>query len=132
MTTTRTITLTGRPPVTITTADWPMVASASDREFDGEYDFQANETSKWFVGARRHSDGRSIVYATYSYDSNWRGRRDHAAKRGVLLGAKDDICEAIQDVCDDIAGAECQGNDCDRWPTLAAECIADMPTETLV
>lgn len=131
---TRTITITGRPPVRIAEVNWPLIASASDRDFDSQYEPQANQISKWFVGVRQHADGRAVVYATYSYDSNWQGARDHQARHGVLLPAGSDaaaICRAIRDVAEDMAAAEHDGEDAARWPTLAAECIADMPAETL-
>lgn len=130
----RTITLTDRPPVTIDDDVWGLIASASDKEYDGQVECQANRTSKWFVGLRQHDDGRTLVYATYSYSSNWQGARNYSAKRGVLLPGTPDsaaLVNAIRDVCDDIARAECDGNDADRWPTLAAGCIADLPAEEL-
>ncbi|HMP03552.1 MAG TPA: hypothetical protein PKC45_13730 [Gemmatales bacterium] len=84
---TRTITLTGRPPVNISEDAWPIVASAADKEWDNRYECQANEISRWHVTVRQHDDGRAIVYATYSYTSNWANSRCYAAKRGVLLAA---------------------------------------------
>lgn len=131
MSETRTITLTGRPPVRINEGDWPMIASACDDEHDGEVECQANCRSRWAVRVRQHQDGRAIVYATYSYSTNWAHSRDFAAKRGVLLGPDDSPSQAIQEVCDDIAGAECDAGDEARWATLAAECVADLPAEEL-
>lgn len=136
----RTITLTGRPPVKINEDNWPVLASASDSEHDGQVECQANRKSSWWIKVRQHEDGRAIVYAGYSYTANWQNARDYAAKRGVMLeigegdGARptdEQICRAIREVCEDIAGAECDGDDAARWPTLAAECIADMPAEEL-
>jgi len=134
MSTKRTITLTGRPPVSITEKNWPVLASASDKEFDNQYEFQANRISGWFVGVRKHDDGRAIVYATYSHSSQWQGARGYSAKRGVLLPAEctmDDIVNAINEVCSDMEGAECAGEDNARWPTLCSECISDLPAEEL-
>lgn len=136
-TTRRTITLTGRPPVTIQEDAWPLIARASDKEWDNQYECQANRISKWFIGVRQHEDGRALVYATYSYMNNWQGARDYAAKSGLLLSSADGsvadqvICDAINEVCTDISRAEHNGNDAERWPTLAAECIADMPAEEI-
>ena len=127
----RTITLTGRPPVTISEDTWPLVADARGHDYDGEYDFRSNRDSFWFVGVRKHQDGRAIVYATYSYSSNWQNERDVSAKRGVLLDADQDVCEAIYRVCNDIADAEHHGTDAERWGTLMHECVADMPAEVL-
>lgn len=127
----RTITLTNRAPVTIEEAAWPVIAQASDDWHDGQVECQANRRIKWAVRVRQHADGRAIVYATYSYDSSWQGARSYSAKRGVLLPAGADIVAAIREVCDDIAQAESNDDDAQRWPTLAADCIADLPAETL-
>ncbi len=134
---TRTITLTDRPPVRINEANWPLIASAKDYEHDGQVECQANRRSSWFVGVRQHEDGRAIVYATYSYSTNWQKARDYAAKHGVLLsptdGGADDahIISAIKEVTERMAACECNDEDAARWPTLADECIADMPAEEL-
>lgn len=136
----RTITLTGRPPIKIDEDNWPTIASAADSEHDGQVECQANRKSSWWIKVRQHEDGRAIVYAGYTYTSNWQGARCYEAKRGVLLaigegeGARpsdQQICDAIREVCEDIAGAEHHDGDEARWPTLAAECIADMPAEEL-
>jgi len=128
----RTITLTNRQPVTIDDDAWPLVASASDKTYEGQVECQSFRTSKWFVGVRQHEEGRAIVYATYSYSTAWPKERAYSAKRGVLLSVSGDTVEAIHEVCSDIAGAEASGDDAARWPTLANDCIADLPAEELV
>lgn len=131
---TRTITLTGRPPVTIDEDVWPCIAQATDSAHDGQFEWQADRRSKWGIRVRRHADGRAIVYATYRYSSCYQGERDYAAKRGVLLAAGSDaaaICAAIERVCRDMC-AQCHGSDAGRWPGLAAECIAALPADELV
>ena len=130
----RTVSLTNRPPVTISDDNWPLIATASDKDYEGQVECQSFRTSKWFIGVRQHEDGRAIVYATYSYSTAWQSERSLSAKRGVLLpiGTDDDaICSAIRDVCGDIAGAEASGSDADRWTELSAECQANMPAEVL-
>jgi hypothetical protein len=130
----RTITLTGRPPVKVNDDAWGLIASASDKDYEGQVESQSFRTSKWFVGVRQHDDGRAIVYATYSYDTAWRGERSLSAKRGVLLNSAatdEEIIAAIKEVCQDIASAEHQGDDADRWDALMHECIADLPAEEL-
>jgi hypothetical protein len=138
----RTITLTGRPPVTIDEDQWPVVASASVEDHDGKVRCQANRTSNWFIKVRQHADGRTLVYAGYDYSSNWEGERGHRARRGVLLpggpGANADdvfqpqaIVEAIREVCQDIATCEHAGTDADRWRSVRDTCIADMPAEAI-
>lgn len=130
----RTITLTDRPPVTIEEDNWDVIAIASDNEHDGKVKSQANIESNWWIKVRQHDDGRAIVSASYSYRSNWQNARDYSAKRGIVLPATSDsaaIIAAIKEVCADIATAEHHGDEADRWPTLAAECIADLPAEEL-
>lgn len=131
----RTITLTGRPPVTINEDAWPVIASASDKDYEGEFEFQSFRTSKWHITVRQHEDGRTLVYATYSYSTAWRNERGLQAKRGELLpkggACEEHICRAIERVCQDVASAEHSGDDAGRWSELAAECVADMPAEVL-
>lgn len=130
----RTITLTGRPPVRIADEDWPVIASASDKEFDNQYEFQANRISKWWIGVRRHEDGRAIVYATYSYSSNWQNARCHHVRQGVLVPigkTDDDLCNLISEVGYGMRGHEHAEGDSTRWDTLVEDCIGDMPVEEL-
>jgi hypothetical protein len=131
---TRIITLTDSPPVQIDEANWPLIASAADKQHDGQIEAQANRTSKWFVGVRQHADGRAIVYAKYTYDTAWQGERNRTAARGVLLSAGttvQEICEAITSVCSDIAAAKHNSGDEERWRELAPQCVADLPPERL-
>ncbi len=131
---TRTVTLSDRPPVKIDEDAWPVIASASDSKHDGQVECQANRKSKWHICVRQHDDGRAVVYATYSYTSNWRNSRDYSAKHGVLLPAGSDsesICASVKEIADRMAVCECDDGDADRWKTLADECIADMPAESL-
>ena len=130
----RTITLTDRPPVKISEDNWPLIANASDEDHDGQVRCQANCVSEWDIRVRQHADGRAIVYATYNYNSNWHGARGYSAKHGVLLPrecSRDEICRAIKDVASRMAECEHDGDDARRWPTLADDCIADLPAEEL-
>lgn len=115
-----TITLTGRPPVSIDRDLWPVLCSA--HRHDGrEYESQANRHFRLTV--RQHQDGRAVVYG--SYQSNWQDERDR--RGGELLTADqaglahDSITDAIRRVCDAL--------DFDR--AVAEECIASMPAEVL-
>ena len=126
MSDTRTITLTGRPPVTIIEADWPILADAQDSDHDNQHECQANRRWKWLIRVRQHFDGRALVFATYSYSTQYQGERDVSARHGDMLpvgATADDICRAIASVASRMPG--------DRWDTLAAECVADMPAEVL-
>lgn len=132
----RTITLSDRPPVSIKEDDWPIVAEAKDKEYDNQYECQANRKSIWNIRVRQHEDGRSIIYATYSYQSNWANSRDYNAKHGEILtkehATPDGICLAIKRIANRMSECECDGNDNQRWQTLADECIADLPAEQLI
>lgn len=110
----RTITLSGRPPVTIAEDDWPMIASAS--KHDGQVPSQAFRN--WGLYARQHADGRVLVYGVYS--TLWKG--EHDRRGGELISAGDDIAATIQRV----------GESVDLPEHLIEECIADLPPEELV
>ena len=133
---TRTITLTGRPPVRIQEDAWPLIASASEKEFEGEFDWQSFRTTKWFLGVRTafsHEDARAVVYARYTHDTQWRSERSYSAARGVLIDSADPprICEAVNEVAADIATAEHCSDHAERWRGLAHDCIADLPAVAL-
>ena len=130
----RTITLTGKPPVRLEDDNWPLLASASDKAFEGEYEFQSFRKANWFVGVRQHDDGRTIVYAIYNYETAYCGERNYSAKRGVLIAEKpddDEICVTIANICEDIATCEHRDGDESRWDTLRDECIANLPAVDL-
>lgn len=129
----RTITLTGRPPVRIAEENWPLLASTSDEWFEGQVKEQSSRYSQWFVAARRHEDGRALIYATYKYTSYYQGERCIVVKHGVLIppASNQDVCDAINRVCKAMSAEEHRTPDAERWHILAAQCIADMPVEVL-
>lgn len=129
--TTRTITLTGRPPVKILDADWPVIAVASYHDWDGQYDFQAFRHWRGFVRVRQHDDGRVIVYAKCWYDTAYQ-ERDYQQRAGELLEPGADI----MDIVDAIYRVHSAINVVDEahrdsWRLLAEECIANLPAEEL-
>lgn len=124
-----TITLTGRPPVKIKKDEWPVLASAGDKEFDNQYEFQANRLAKWKLTVRQHADGRAIVYAVYTYTSQFMDGHDHDVRAGSLFDAGADIPDAIRTVADEIESR--MPHDA-TWstgyfPRLMHECVADLP-----
>jgi hypothetical protein len=140
----RTITLTDRPPVTISEEAWPLIASASYHDYDGQYDFQSfrhwrgfigvrQSFRHWrgFIGVRQHADGRAIVYATTSAEGCGSSSVSHeySRKGGELLtiATPADIINAIRRVHDSLTHEYSH----ERWGNLAAECIADMPADVL-
>ena len=104
-----TITLTGRAPVRIRKADWPIVAKAA--HWDGEIEAQANRHAQLIV--RQHADGRAVVYGIYT--TLWQGERDR--RGGQLLQAGADLVSAIYAVA--------QAMEFDE--DLAQRTIADLP-----
>jgi hypothetical protein len=107
-----TVTLTGRRPVTITKADWPVIAEA--KAWDNTYEFQGQ---KWRLVVRQHADGRAIVYGVHT--SNYQNAKD--ARGGELLEPGDDIPVAVHRVAESL----------DFEARLAEECIADLPAEEI-
>ena len=107
----RTITLTGRSPVRILDADWPIIASASGDSFtgnDGARHLQAQrqgELDEWWLKVRQHySDGRTLVYGRITH--GWHGGEDWAG--GMLLEPGADIAAALHSVgCSSPIPAEC-------------------------
>jgi len=152
----RTITLTGKPPVRIREADWGVIAWASFHDYDGQYDFQANRNWRGSLRVRQHGDGRAIVYATWSYESQCQGERGYAQRAGELL-VGDRLCDVTKDAPSDpsdlydhrtrtaetfaeiIAAikrvhATIDPQDdahAEQWRLLAAECIADLPAQEI-
>lgn len=125
---TRTITLTGRPPVKINEDEWPRIAKGEHSDHDNEYEFQANRKWKDGLIVRQHADGRALVYGYSLYDTQFRGESDYAYRGGYLLDAGADIPAAIRRVAAELVerGAP------ERLVTVVAhECIADLPAETL-
>lgn len=124
----RTITLTGRPPVRITDSQWPLVASASRKTHDGEVECQANRTTSWFLGVRREVNlGRWIVYGTYAHESNYRNEPNTYHRFGEILPASasvGEVCAKLMTTTIIEHGAEC-------WHSLVSECIGDFPAEDI-
>lgn len=124
-----TITLTGRPPVRILKADWPLIASATDDRYDSEHQCQANREAAWALRVRQHADGRAIVYAVYHYTSRWAGEPEYHVRAGHLLAPGADIPAAILALTDEL---ETRMPDDAEWghgyfQRLGHECVAALP-----
>jgi len=117
MSTHRTITLTGRPPVRILEAEWPVIADARWRDHEGQHDRRAS------LKVRQHADGRAIVYGVWDYEITWQLYR-----AGVLLDPGADLASAITEVALSLAD---RGADEARMRDLAHGCTADLPAEEL-
>ena len=113
---TRTITLTGRPPVSIDEAEWQRIAHA--KTWDGEHEVQANR--KWQITVRENGGEepgtRMIVYGVYA--TRWQGEHGHNAGEIVESTDSAQVCRAIERVAEAIG-----------CPELAHDCIAGLPAE---
>lgn len=117
----RTITLTGRAPVTIEEGNWPVIAKAVDDSY-GSHDYSRYQQAKaqgeldeYSIRVRQHKDGRAIVYAVFEAASAWTGSEDR--KGGELIDKDDSIPAAILRV----------GLDCNIPDKVIRQCIADLP-----
>jgi hypothetical protein len=138
-----TITLTGKPPVKITKDEWPIVASAEDKHYDNQHEFQANRTATWKLIVRQHKDGRTIVYGIYSYSSQYQGESGSDIRGGELIAVEGSSEEEIGETDGIIAAIQRVGEDMEQrvpdngvwgkgyFPRLVHECIADLPAVEL-
>lgn len=128
---TRTITLTGRAPVKIVEAEWPVIAQGSYRDHDGQVECQANRTWKIEFRVRKHADGRAIVYATYDHDTHFQNEACETNRVGVMIAAGDDIPAAISQVSAQLhlrVADDTQRRNINR---AEADCVADLPAEVI-
>jgi hypothetical protein len=112
------VVLTGRPPVAIHEADWPIIADGAGRP----------RRAHQHLRVRRHADGRVLVYGPREYSRHFVGRY---YGRGVLLDLGAPMVEivgAIHAVCTDLAAADGRNG---QWYAVAQECIADLPVEAI-
>jgi len=126
---TRTITLTGRPPVKIRDEQWPTIAEASGDSYRGNdyarrsQALHQGECDKYTLKVRQHADGRALVYGILDAAiSAWNapaGGEDF--RGGELLDKGLDIAVAIRRV----------GESCNLPDSIIRECIADLPAVEL-
>lgn len=129
----RVITLTGRPPVRIIEAEWPVIACAQGDHYAG--DNRANNDEHWWdrwsLRVRQHEDGRALVYGTWQPGEL---RTSHSEEfptaAGELLQTEDysghtdylgravSLCLAIERV----------GKTLGLPGETIADCIADLPS----
>jgi hypothetical protein len=119
----RTITLTGRAPVKVVEADWPVIAHGNSEQFDNEFRFQAFETTDIDLRVRQHADGRAIVYGVYDHDTRHPGDECALWRCGVLLEPGADLAAAVQEVGDELLTL----SDDKDVVAVTRACIADLP-----
>lgn len=123
----RTITLTGRQPVTIKDEDWPIIAQGDWSDHDNQYEFQANRKWSAWLRVRQHADGRAIAYGRYDYHTAFRNEADKRYRDGELLEAGADIPAAIQRV----GRSLWDRSEDEHMRDVIAECIADLPAQEI-
>ena len=106
----RTITLSGRAPVMINDADWPIIAEATANNSHNGIDRDATRDA--WMKVRRHADGRTIVYGCR--ETRFQGEHDRRA--GVLVPSGENIEQVIQ-----LVGGQLWGDE------LAQACLEDLP-----
>jgi hypothetical protein len=92
---TRTITLTGRPPVRIREAEWPICASAEGDSYGGsdygryQQALGQGECDEYSIRVRQHADGRTLIYGVLSAARPCWGQPagGESHRGGVLLAA---------------------------------------------
>lgn len=126
---TRIITLTGRPPVSIKEEEWPKISFVERWDWDGEFEFQANEVLYLWLSVRQNKkDGRLLVYGGANFESRWAGARDYKYRSGYLLDPNADIASAIFRVADELVE---RGASEQIRTILAHECVAKLPAESI-
>lgn len=124
----RTISLTGRRPVIISDNEWPVVAVGEHRDWDNQYEFQANREWDDSIYVRQHADGRAVVYGVSSYITRFRNERGYIYKAGKLLSADDDISAAIYCVAKKLSAL---GAPNEVMVRIAEECIGGLEPEEI-
>lgn len=137
-----TITLTDARPVTITKELWPVVAEASWKDHDNQYESQANRKWSAWLKVRQHADGRTLVYGGYSYSTQYQGESDESFRDGerVTPSAEDYpetargnywLGEPIIAALKRVGATLQERSGSEHFADLIAECIADLPAEEL-
>ena len=129
---TRTITLTGKPPVKIREDQWPVVAQGGYEDCDNQFDFQSSRITDLDIRVRRHDDGRSVVYGVYDYTTRWQGERSETKRAGYVIDPDGDIVATIKRVGDDLVQQAVRRDIVrDIVRDAVNECIADLPAQEI-
>lgn len=130
--------LTGRQSVIIDDENWPIYANV----YNVTGTTEPTSESRWQVLVRRHLDGRALILTNYEFDDSDGADEDCINQtRGTLLDddlmhvidilSMDAIINAIYELCEEISITRHHGQDAERWPDLAEDCIAELPALTL-
>lgn len=143
---TRTITLTGRAPVTIREDEWGEIASAKGDSFRGDVGrhrqaLHQGECDTYAIRVRRHEDGRrTLVYAVLDAAvAAWHQPAAGESHRGGELVWSRELVSPRPDgeiaeggyMADIVAAIQRVGKECCIPASVIRECIADLPAEAL-
>jgi hypothetical protein len=126
---TRTITLTGRPPVKIREDQWPEIASAKERpgSMRNGTPVPNYETDEYSIRVRQHEDGRTLVYGVVNAATVWTGTEHW---RGGELLSPTIPGDAMSG--DAIATAIRRIGEAGGMPdSVIRKCIADLPADEI-
>lgn len=115
----RTITLTGRAPVTVVEDNWPVIAKGVEENNaygPGMTPRPEEEVARTTMRVRQHKDGRAIVYVTVKDAGAWCACTP-GRPGGKMLAAGSDLALEITRV-----GALCDVSD-----EVIRECVAALP-----
>lgn len=128
--------LTGRRPVDIDTAQWPVIARATDEHACGQAG--QNGSFYWSTVVRQHQDGRALVYVATEGQCQCDFRH---VEGGELVPAGGDLPGAIERVTPLLLDsyAHCQAGPWEpsaeaqaRWVrAMVQECVGSLPAEEL-
>lgn len=128
----RTITLTDRAPVRISEDEWPVIAEGNYDDHDGEVRCQANRVTSALMRVRQNSDGRTIVYAVYDYDTLFSNEDSYVIRAGELLEPGVCVVDAIRTVSATIIDSRVASDEVsEHMERVERECIADLPAEEI-
>ena len=124
------IRLTNRPPVIIEETEWPIIASKTVNTPADDLERQF----RWSLTVRQHADGRAIVYAQYTFTSQFAQENLHANYSGCLLSSPVSpihLAKTISHVAVECGMQVHHKSDATRWLSLISSCIADLPAEII-
>ncbi len=116
-----TIALTGRAPITIDKADWPMIARS-------RIDWTEDAHQKKFrLVVRQHADQRAIVYGIYEYRTSYAGDQPRSERGGEYLSNSRDIPGAIARVGHWLSEQPHAKGDYQIWQNLIYKTVSKLP-----
>jgi hypothetical protein len=116
-----TIALTGRAPITIDKADWPIIAQS-------KIDWTEDAHQKKFrLVVRQHTDLRTIVYGIYEYRTTYAGDQPRSERGGEYLSNSRDVPGAIARTGHWLGEQPHSKGDYQIWQNLIYKTVSKLP-----